>query len=81
VVDPGWRRVGLGSQLLRELGEAAARRNINRFTALALADNAPVLALLRASGLPFTLVIENATSRIDITLPDAGDDGDRRRAP
>lgn len=81
VVDPGWRRVGLGSQLLRELGEAAARRNINRFTALALADNAPVLALLRASGLPFTLVIENATSRIDITLPDAGIDGDRRSAP
>lgn len=79
VVDPGWRRVGLGSQLLRDLGAAAARRNITRFTALALADNAPVLALLRASGLPFNVVIESATSRIEIDLPDVGDDGGRSR--
>ncbi|MGZ4665972.1 MAG: N-acetyltransferase family protein [Frankiaceae bacterium] len=50
VVDPGWRRVELGSLLLRDLAQAALHRGITRFTALVLAENRPVLALLRASG-------------------------------
>jgi GNAT superfamily N-acetyltransferase len=64
VVAAGWRRIGLGSLLLRELGEAALRRGIRRFSALMLADNRPVLAVLRASGLAFTLQVERGTSEI-----------------
>ncbi|MGZ4590638.1 MAG: N-acetyltransferase family protein [Actinomycetes bacterium] len=68
VVDPGWRRVGLGSLLLRELGAAAVSRGIRRFTALALADNYSVLALLRAAGLAFSVEIHSGTSKILVLL-------------
>jgi GNAT superfamily N-acetyltransferase len=64
VVAVGWRRIGLGSLLLRELGEAAVRRGIRRFNALMLADNTPVLAVLRASGLTFTCQVESGTSEL-----------------
>lgn len=72
VVDAGWRRVGLGKLLLRELGEAALRRGIRRFSALVLADNTSVLAVLRASGLPFTLQVDNGTSEILMWLDGQG---------
>jgi hypothetical protein len=52
------------SLLLRELGEAAVRRGIRRFNALMLADNTPVLAVLRASGLTFTCQVESGTSEL-----------------
>jgi GNAT superfamily N-acetyltransferase len=67
-VDARWRRVGLGSLLLRSLGEAAVPRGIRRFTALVLADNAPVMAVLRASGLPFTIQVERTTAEIVMPL-------------
>jgi L-amino acid N-acyltransferase YncA len=67
-VDPGWRRVGLGSLLLRDLGEAAVRRGIHQFSALVLADNAAVLAVLRASGLAYTLQVKHGTSEIVMWL-------------
>ena len=60
--------MGLGSLLLRQLGEAALRRGIRRFTALALAENRPVLALLRASGLDFSVEIHSGTSDIVMLL-------------
>jgi len=68
VVDQGWRRVGLGSLLLRDLSQAALRRGITRFTALVLAENRPVLALLRASGLPFSGTTAGGTSEFVIRL-------------
>jgi GNAT superfamily N-acetyltransferase len=71
-VDARWRRVGLGSLLLRELGEAALCRGICRFTALVLADNTPVLALLRSSGLAFSLKIRSWTSDIVMLLKAQG---------
>lgn len=67
-VHAGWRRVGLGSLLLRDVGKVALRRGICRFTALVLADNAPVLALLRASGLAFTVEIQSGTSNIVMSI-------------
>jgi len=48
VVDT-WHRRGLGTQLLRQLSDRALRARIDRFTALASADNAAVAALLRTS--------------------------------
>ncbi len=67
-IDPAWRRVGLGSLLLRELGEAAVRRGIHRFTALVLSDNRPVTAVLRASGIPYSLNFHGGTSDIVMAL-------------
>ena len=49
VVDT-WHRRGLGTQLLRQLSDRALRARIDRFTALASADNAAVAALLRTIG-------------------------------
>lgn len=72
VVDAGWRRLGLGSLLLRELGQAALRRGIHRFTALVLAENMPVLAVLRASGLAFSVQTNRGTSEIVIWLDERG---------
>jgi GNAT superfamily N-acetyltransferase len=67
-VDAVWRQVGLGSLLLRELGEAAAHRGIRQFTALVLSENRPVLALLRASGRDFSVEIHSGTSDIVMLL-------------
>jgi GNAT superfamily N-acetyltransferase len=67
-VDAGWRRVGLGSLLLRELGQAALDRGIHRFVALMLAENLNAQSVLRSSGLPFSLEINNATSEIVMWL-------------
>ena len=71
-VHAAWRQVGLGSLLLRELGEAALRRGICRFTALVLADNTAVLALVRASGLAFSVQIHSGTSSIVLLLDGQG---------
>ena len=68
VVHPDWRRVGLGRLLLRDLATAAIARGIDRFDALTLADNAAVLAGLRASGLAYSSEIHEGTSRIVIDL-------------
>jgi GNAT superfamily N-acetyltransferase len=67
-VDPGWRKLGLGAVLLRELGHAALARGIHRFTALVLAENVPALGVLRASGLRFSQQISSGTSEIVMTL-------------
>ena len=51
-VDPGWRRVGLATALLRLLGEAALEHGIDRFTVEFLVDNVDVASILRESHLP-----------------------------
>lgn len=50
VVQPGWRRVGLASALVRMLAETALRQGFDRFTATYLADNRPVSDLLDEAG-------------------------------
>jgi len=72
-VDVDYRRVGLGSALVRRLGEAALARGITRFTAVTLAENRPALSVLTGSGLPYTLKISQATAEIVMALD--GDDG------
>ena len=71
-VAESWRRVGLGSLLLHELGVAAVRRGVHRFTALVLANNTQVLEVLRESGLAFSLQIESGTSHIVMYLNGRG---------
>lgn len=54
-VDPGWRRVGLATALLRLLGEAAIDHGIDTFTLLFVVDNVDVSSIMRESHLPFVL--------------------------
>jgi RimJ/RimL family protein N-acetyltransferase len=49
-VSPAWRRVGLGTVLIRLLARAAADRGISTFTARYLADNRPIATLLERIG-------------------------------
>ena len=71
-VADGWRRVGLGSLLLHELGAAALRRGVRRFSALVLADNKQVLDVLHESGLAFSMQIDSGTSQIVMYLDGQG---------
>jgi RimJ/RimL family protein N-acetyltransferase len=50
VVNPAWRRVGLGSALLRLLAEAARSRELRRLIALYLEHNQAMAALLAGAG-------------------------------
>ncbi len=45
-VDPAWRRVGLATALIEMLAKAALDRGIHSFSAIYLAENRPVAALL-----------------------------------
>lgn len=58
VVNPAWRRVGLGGALLRLLAEAARLRGLRRLIALCLQDNQAMVALLAQAG--FSLPQVNA---------------------
>ena len=68
VVDPGWRRVGLGIQLLDLLRQAALWRGIPLFWAAYLGDNQAVAGLLRASGLPHTTTVSAGIIEVTIDL-------------
>ena len=50
VVQPEWRRLGLGTRLLELLESAAIERGIDRFTALYLPDNHQIVSLLERVG-------------------------------
>jgi RimJ/RimL family protein N-acetyltransferase len=50
VVDPGWRRAGLATAMVELLARAALERGIDTFTAMYLAENRPVTALVNLAG-------------------------------
>ena len=49
-VDPAWRRVGLATALIEMLAQAALDRGIREFSAIYLAENRPIAALLATIG-------------------------------
>ena len=49
-VDPAWRRVGLATALVEMLALAALDRGIHEFSAIYLAENRPIAALLATIG-------------------------------
>ncbi|MFW3172199.1 N-acetyltransferase family protein [Geodermatophilus sp. CPCC 206100] len=61
VVEDGWQGVGVGRQLLRELGELAARRGVTTVTASVQADNDRVVGLVRRLLPGATLTAEEGT--------------------
>lgn len=73
-VDPGWRRVGLATALLRLLGEAALDHDVYRFTADFLTENADVAAILEASGLPIDHSEQQGVveAEVDLSAADVG---------
>ena len=68
-IDPDWRRVGLGHQLVRMLGEAAARRGIRQFVALYLVGNDDVEGLVRSCGLPYRSLASRGVVEARLDLP------------
>lgn len=49
-VADGWQRRGLGRRMLEQLGRHAARHGLRTLVGDVLADNAPMIAMLRALG-------------------------------
>jgi RimJ/RimL family protein N-acetyltransferase len=68
-VTPGWRDVGLASELLRLLAQAASERAIHTFTGMYLADNRPVTALINAADEPANRVTSHGIAEFSVPLP------------
>ena len=68
-VTPGWRGVGLASELLRMLAQAAGERGIHTFTGTYLADNRPVAALINAADEPANQVTWRGITEFSVPLP------------
>jgi GNAT superfamily N-acetyltransferase len=67
-VRPGWRRVGLGSVLIRGLAKAAAEHGIHTLSASYLAENRPVAALVEDAGGLGRQVIKQGVAEILLAL-------------
>ena len=68
VVTPGWRDVGLASELLRMLAQAASGRGIHTFTGTYLADNRPVTALISEADEPANRVTSRGIAEFSVPL-------------
>ena len=68
-VTPGWRHVGLATELLRMLAQAAGERDIHTFTGAYLADNRPVTALINAADEPANQVTSRGIAEFSVPLP------------
>ncbi len=78
VVEDSLQSLGIGGVLLRMLAEHAQGENIERLTAMTLAENRGMLTVFRESGFPTDVHFEGPTAyvRIDIRMP-----GEARKAP
>ncbi len=68
-VTPSWRDVGLASELLRLLAQAASERGIHTFTGTPLADNRPVTALINEADEPANRVTSGDIAEFSVPLP------------
>jgi len=68
VADSHHRR-GVGARLVRELARLAAAEGITHFTATVLAENRPVLELMRHSGWHIATTPDGIYSDVVVTLP------------
>ena len=68
-VTPGWRDVGLATELLRMLAQAASERGIHTFTGTFLADNRPVTALINEADEPASQVTSRGITEFSVPLP------------
>ena len=68
-VTPGWRDVGLATELLRMLAQAASEQGIHTFTGTFLADNRPVTALISEADEPANQVTSRGITEFSAPLP------------
>lgn len=68
IIADDWQGQGLGLELTRRLIEAARVRGVASFRAFVLPQNARMLGLLRALGLPMTTTYDDGVERIDVDL-------------
>lgn len=68
VVDSAWREHGLVTVLLEQLAAVAIRRGIGRLIADVLAENGPMLRVLKDLGMPVDMTREGASLRIEVVL-------------
>jgi RimJ/RimL family protein N-acetyltransferase len=66
MVDPEWQGTGLGSALQERTIEYARRHGVRGFTADVLAENAPMLAVFRRSGLRLESRVESGTFEVKL---------------
>jgi len=73
-VTPGWRGIGLASELLHMLAQAASERGIHTFTGMYLADNNPVAALINEAHEPAKRATSRGITEFSVPLrpPDRG---------
>ncbi len=67
-VTPAWRDVGLATELLRMLAQAAGQRGIHTFTGRYLADNRPVTALINEPDKPANQVTSTGIAEFSVPL-------------
>jgi RimJ/RimL family protein N-acetyltransferase len=67
-VATDWQRAGLGLAMLRALGAAALSYGIVRFSAVYLADNTPIIRLMRSTGCTRWLGTECGASSAELDL-------------
>ncbi|MGE5291202.1 MAG: GNAT family N-acetyltransferase [Micromonosporaceae bacterium] len=68
VVTPAWRRVGLATTLILLLAKAALDRGIHTFSAIYLAENRPIAALVDDAGGRGTQLIEQGIAEFSVAL-------------
>ncbi len=68
VVDPAWRRVGLATALVEMLAQAALDRGIHEFSAIYLAENRPITALLASTAAADPQRIRQGIAEVAVAL-------------
>ncbi len=68
-VAPAWRRMGIGSQLLRRLCQLAAESGAEELLLVARADETGAAALLAATGMRGRIRLTSSGLNIHLTLP------------
>jgi GNAT superfamily N-acetyltransferase len=71
-VDDDWQGRGVGTALLDRLTERARAEGVRRFSAEALADNRPVLELIRDLGDVEVKDYAGGVVELEVTLPEEG---------
>ena len=63
-----YRGLGIASLILTHLGRVAREAGVERFEAEVLAENQPMLAVFRRSGLPLNIVRDDSTLHVTLSL-------------
>jgi RimJ/RimL family protein N-acetyltransferase len=68
MTNGGYRGLGIASLILRHLVRIAREADLKRFEAEVLAENQPMLAVFRRSGLPMTLKRDGGIFHVTLSL-------------